>query len=239
MDIDVLADPQTVAMAAADSAIQTLSTAINNNGSAVWVLAGGSTPNLAYDFIASARLDGVAWSAVTILLGDERIGPLDGPDNNWHVIENLLLQYIPEATLLRPRADLDTEAAAIDYEKQLAALPKTSNGHPRFDLLWLGMGEDGHTLSLFPGDENNNDTQSLVVAIHNSPKPPADRVSLSLTGLSGTQECVILACGEAKRDALTKATTGQQLPIAMAASRVELSGGTVTWLVDVAAAPTL
>lgn len=239
MNIETYTDPQSVAKAAADHAVSTLSTAISIHGSATWVLAGGSTPNIAYKIIADARLADVAWSAVTIVIGDERIGPLDGSDNNWHSIEQILLRYIPQATFLRPLSNLDTEAAAADYAEQLKTLPGAANGLPRFDLLWLGMGEDGHTLSLFPDHESLDPTESLVIPVHNSPKPPADRLSLSLVGLSGTQECVILACGEGKRDAITKVTTGHPLPVGTAASQITASGGNVTWLIDKAATSTL
>lgn len=237
MDIQTSIDPQAVAHVAAEHATRTLSSAIANHGSAVWVLAGGSTPNLAYEIIASSRLGDVAWSAVTIIIGDERIGPLDGPDNNWHTIKQLLLDFIPEATLLRPQSDRDAETAAADYAKQLDTLPKAENGLPRFDLVWLGMGEDGHTLSLFPGHDSLMPTDSLVIPVYNSPKPPSDRISLSLAGLGGTQSCVILACGQGKQSALAKVTQAELLPILQAANVVVANGGKVLWLVDEAATP--
>lgn len=239
MHIETYTDPTSVAQAAVDHLVSTLSTAINTYGSATWVLAGGSTPNLAYVIIADARLNAIEWSAVTILLGDERISLLDGPDNNWHGIQQILLKHIPQATFLRPRSDLDAESAALEYQQQLAVLPKTTDGYPRFDAVWLGMGEDGHTLSLFPNHASLNPTDALVIPVHDSPKPPSDRISLSLAGLSGTKECVILACGKGKQDAIAEVAAGHPLPVGLAAAHVESHGAAVTWLLDKAATPTL
>lgn len=239
MHIETYASPTSVAQAAVDHLVSTLSSAITMHGSATWVLAGGSTPNLAYAMIADTRLDAIEWSAVTIILGDERIGSLDGADNNWHGIQQILLQHIPQATFLRPHSDRDAESAAVDYEQQLATLPKTPLAYPRLDVVWLGMGEDGHTLSLFPDHASLHPTDALVIPVHDSPKPPSDRISLSLAGLSGAKECVILACGEGKQDAINEVSAGHSLPVSLAASHVESNGGTVTWLLDEAATPTL
>lgn len=239
MHIKTYTDPASVATAAVDHLVTTVSTAIHTYGSAVWVLAGGSTPNLAYAMIADTRLDAIEWSAVTIILGDERIGSLDGADNNWHGIQQILLQHIPQATFLRPHSDRDAESAAVDYQQQLATLSKTPQGYPRLDVVWLGMGEDGHTLSLFPDHASLHPTDALVIPVHDSPKPPSDRISLSLAGLSGTKECVILACGEGKQDAIAKVSAGHSLPVGLATSHVESNGGAVTWLLDKAATPTV
>ncbi|RYX79199.1 6-phosphogluconolactonase [bacterium] len=239
MNIETYPDPTSVASAAVDHLVTTLSNALHTYDSAVWVLAGGSTPNLAYNMIADTRLNTIEWSAVTIVIGDERIGPLDGPDNNWHGIQQILLQHIPQATFLRPRSDRDAESAAVDYEQQLATLPKTAQGYPRFDVVWLGMGEDGHTLSLFPNHASLNPTDTLVIPVHGSPKPPSDRISLSLAGLSGTNECVVLACGEGKQDAIAEVAVGHPLPVGLAAAHIESKGGAVTWLLDKTATPTL
>lgn len=203
--------------------VEKLHDAITQHDTAVWVLAGGTTPNLAYNIIADGYLDRLDWSKVTFVMGDERIGPLNGPDNNWQVIEELLLQHIPEATFLRPHSDTPAEEAARTYEAQLRMLP-------RFDVTWLGMGEDGHTLSLFPEhpDFNPNDPR-LVTPVHNSPKPPADRISLTLTALKKSAATFILATGTGKRTAFHDAQQPQSpLPIAQAAAATK-----ATWLTDI------
>ena len=229
MDVHHFNSAEDVAEAAAIMTITALTGAITTHGHATWVVAGGSTPLLAYDHIAAHFLDRVDWSRVTIIMGDERIGPLDGPDNNWHTITPRLFDHIPQATFLRPQSDMSAETAAAGYEKTLTELPQTT-GVPRFDIVWLGMGEDGHTLSLFPGhtDFEPSDTR-LVVPIHHSPKPPADRISLTLHALTGAVKTCILATGQAKATAFVAAQEpSSTLPITEAARLTH-----ATWLTNI------
>lgn len=223
MTVESYESAAAVAEEVARRTIADLHTAITDHGQAIWVLAGGSTPMMAYQIIADGYRNHLDWSLVTIALGDERIGPLDGPDNNWQGIETILLQHIPEATFLRPISDHSAEEAAADYEQHIQALP-------RFDVVWLGMGEDGHTLSLFPdrADSLPDDTP-LVVPVHHSPKPPADRISLTLYALEKAKHTYILATGEGKRQAfITALEPHSHLPIAQAAQRTS-----ATWLTDI------
>jgi 6-phosphogluconolactonase len=118
------------------------------------------------------------------------------------------------------------------------SLPTIDNGLPRFDLLWLGLGEDGHTLSLFPQHSGLSPSSELVVPIHESPKPPRDRISLSLRALQGTQNALVLASGPDKKQAVMDAKTNFSLPISLATSIIATHEGTVQWLVDKDAAPT-
>ncbi|MBI3889112.1 6-phosphogluconolactonase, partial [Candidatus Saccharibacteria bacterium] len=199
MNTHTFDSPIAVAEEAARLTVELLSAAITKKGSASFVLAGGSTPNLAYGILADQYLEALDWSKVTFLIGDERIGPLDGPDNNWQLIEELFLQHIPKVTFLRPHSNLRAEEAATSYQKAIEALSA-------YDVTWLGMGPDGHTLSLFPGHPDFSSTETrLVVPIHNSPKPPASRISLSLHALAASKATIILATGESKREAVTDA----------------------------------
>lgn len=229
-------NPVAVAKEAARHAVDTLRHAIQAHGSAIWVLSGGTTPNLAYDILTHEYLDQLDWSKVIFVIGDERIGPLNGPDNNWSVIEEALLQHLPNATFLRPKSNLSSEKAAIDYETRLMKLAQSQNTvYPRFTLVWLGMGPDGHTLSLFPGHPDFKPTDAhLVTPVHNSPKPPADRISLTLQALTNAESIVILATGKSKRDALSQIIDStSQLPIAQAAA----TNNHTLWLLDKDATP--
>lgn len=230
MNRHVYGTAQDVAEQAARQTITLLKEAVEKRGHASWLLAGGSTPNLAYKVIADSYLDALDWSKVTVALGDERIGPLDGPDNNWRVIQEILLQHLPAGTLLRPDSRLSVVEAAKQYEDQLAA---NLASPPYFDIAWLGMGPDGHTLSLFPGhkDFHPSDTR-IVTPITHSPKPPSERISLTLRGLQSCQAIFILATGESKRAAIENALhRSSNLPIALAA---KISDKT-TWMLDSAA----
>lgn len=232
--IQKFADKDALAKAAAESAVEILRKSIEESGSATWVLAGGSTPLAAYQVIAASHADDIDWSKVTMLLGDERIGPLDGEFNNWRPIETILAN-IP-ARKFRPQVDQTAEAAALEYENVFSLIPKLGNGLPRLDLVWLGMGADGHTLSLFPGHMSMYPSGSLIIPVHDSPKPPSDRISFSLRALQGTRAAVVLASGPDKRDAVHGAQAGNNSPIALAVSIIETHEGTVTWMLDADAA---
>lgn len=223
-------DKNQLAQAAAKSAIDILWATINKYDHAVWVLAGGSTPLAAYQVIATGHRDVLDWSKVTLLLGDERIGPLSGDMNNWHAIDRILATL--PARKLRPRSDLTAEEAASDYENYFSILPKNEIGLPRLDLVWLGVGEDGHTLSLFPNHSSLFPSNNLVVPVHDAPKPPRDRISLSLRSLQGAENAMILASGAEKHSAVSGAMSGNNSPIALAVSVIESHHGSVTWYVD-------
>ena len=224
-----------LAEAVVEESLEILRQSIDAHDVAVWVLAGGTAPMEAYRLIAKQHLDALDWSKVTFLIGDERIGPLDGPDNNWHAIEQEFLRHIPQATFIRPPSDQGTKAAAQAYEKLLAVLPEAWPGAPRLDLVWLGMGEDGHTLSLFPDQLDAALDSRLVIPVYDSPKPPAERISFTLRALEGAENTMILASGSNKADTLEKALhLKSHLPIALAAKTTKAQ-----WYVDKAATTTL
>lgn len=236
-EIQKVTTPMEAADAAVLDAIATLSIAIEERGRATWVLAGGSSPMAAYRLLVSDYAEAIDWSKVTVLIGDERLAPLDNPDSNWGQIGAVLFGASPTASMiqLRPEVELPAEEAARRYEASLRDLPTDIEGVPIFDLVWLGVGEDGHTLSLFPGHPDFMPTEHLVIPIHNSPKTPATRITLTLHALEATSRAIIFAVGASKKEALAEALADGRLPIAQAASRIEQYGGYVTWLFDQAA----
>lgn len=224
-NVQIFPDKATLARAAADQTIAILQQSIAANGHATWVLSGGTTPDLAYRVIVEHHLHDLDWSKVTFIIGDERIGPLDSPDNNWHSIEQAFLQFIPNATFLRPMADQPAEQVACEYEQAIATID-------RFDLVWLGIGEDGHTLSLFPDHPDFQPTDRLVIPVRNSPKPPANRVSLALRALERADHTFILASGDSKAAAIKQALQPNgSLPVAQAANLTH-----ALWFIDKPAA---
>ncbi|MDB5176654.1 MAG: 6-phosphogluconolactonase, 6-phosphogluconolactonase [Candidatus Saccharibacteria bacterium] len=235
-NVQIFDDKSLLAEEVATQTIAILTGAIEQQGRAVWVLAGGSTPLLAYKIIAEKYHDAIDWKNITLLIGDERIGPLDGPDNNWHAIEQVL--GVLPTNNIRPRSDHSAEYAASSYLQQLQSLPTNKGGLPRLDLVWLGVGNDGHTLSLFPGHDSILPTRQLVIPVHDSPKPPADRISLSLRALSGAKSAMIIASGADKQSAISAAQRGGYSPIALAAGIIDTHDGKVSWLLDRDAAPT-
>ncbi len=181
---------------------------ITDRGRFVIVLAGGRTPLAAYNLLAGAQAD---WDRWHIFLGDERCLPAEDPDRNSVAIRQALIDRVPiPAESWHPmRAELPAEEAAALYEEEVrVALP--------FDFVLLGMGEDGHTASLFPGREVP--AERLVVPVHDAPKPPPDRVSMTPAALTASAELLIVATGTGKRDALAAWRDGTDLPVARVAA---------------------
>jgi 6-phosphogluconolactonase len=238
--VQVAAGPGELAEAAARLAVADLEAAVAAHGTATWVLAGGATPTAAYRRLAAPDLRArVAWDRVRAAMGDERCVPADHPDSNWGQAAAALLDHVPvpDQHRLRPRGELPPAAAADDYQAALGGLPAAAPGTPRLELVWLGVGEDGHCLSLFPGRPEVEVTDRLVVAVHDAPKPPPERISLTLAALAGTERLVVLATGAAKAGPVARARAGDdRLPLARAVAAVRAAGGRVTWLLDQAAA---
>jgi 6-phosphogluconolactonase len=238
--VQVVAGPDELAEAAARAAVADLEAAVEAHGSATWVLTGGGTPLSAYRRLAGHDLRaGVEWDRVRVAMGDERCVPVEDPDSNWGQAAAALLDHVPvpAAHLLRPQGELGAEAAADAYQAALATLPTVAGGAPRLEVVWLGVGEDGHCLSLFPGHPEMEVRDRLVVAVHDSPKPPPDRISLTLPALAGTERLLVLAAGAAKAEPVARARAGDdRLPLTRAVAAVRAAGGSVTWLLDRAAA---
>ena len=204
MEWTVLDDAEEVAQRACEEILRVADSAINKRGRFSIVLAGGTTPERTYALLAESESD---WDKWHIYLGDERCLPSDDDERNSVMVARSLTNKVPIPTgQIHPiPAELDPEEAALRYESILTgALP--------FDLVLLGMGEDGHTASLFPG--HIHDSKRLVVTVHNAPKPPADRVSLSPAALSASRELIFLVTGAGKKEAVLRWRNGEKLPVA-------------------------
>jgi 6-phosphogluconolactonase len=188
-------------------------------------LAGGTTPTAAYALLADADAD---WSRWWIYHGDERCLPAADPERNSLAADHAWLNRVtvPRGQVFPIPAEIGAEAAADAYESIIAAaLP--------FDLVLLGMGEDGHTASLFPGRKVPDDR--FVMPVHDSPKPPPDRVSLTTHALSQSEQLLIIVTGSAKANAIRSWSEGEPLPVAQVAtaaqSRVLLERAAATALI--------
>jgi 6-phosphogluconolactonase len=205
-DTRVLADAEAVACEAASLIAAAAVEAIRRHQVFRLVLAGGSTPRRAYQLLAETAQDWAAWE---IFWGDERCLPADHPDRNSRMAHDAWLAHvaIPEQQIHEIPAELGAEAAAAAYAETLRdRLP--------FDLVLLGMGEDGHTASLFPGRASESAT--LAIAVDNAPKAPAARVSLSAAALGRCMAQLVLVTGSGKVAALAAWRAGADLPIARA-----------------------
>ncbi len=231
-------DIQSLSNVAAEITTNVLRGAVADNGAAYWLLSGGTAPDNAYSILAGSYKDLLDWKQVYVAIGDERCVPIDDPQASWPKIERGFIEPIgiPTENRMQPKSDLPAEQAASEYDKLIAGIPANNNGIPHFDMVWLGMGEDGHTLSLFPGNPSLNNNESLVVDVHNAPKLPQDRISLTLKALGNTSNCLILVAGIEKGETMQKVFDGDDsYPINRAIGAIEAGGGKVTWLLDEAA----
>lgn len=198
-------DPAAIAADTVRRVLSAAQHAIAARGEFRLVLAGGSTPEQAYRRLAASDADWAHWQ---IYLGDERCLPAGDAGRNSTMAERAWLagSKVPAQNVHWIPAELGAGEAADAYQPLIeAALP--------FDLVLLGMGEDGHTASLFPGHQH--DAQRLVVAVDHAPKPPPERVSLNFTALQQTRELLLLITGAGKRDAVRRWRNGEALPVAM------------------------
>jgi 6-phosphogluconolactonase len=169
------------------------------------VLAGGSTPKAAYEeFVTAVHTVGLDLSRTTFWMGDERcVGP-DDDRSNYKMIKETLLDPLADVThpdMRRIRGELGPEPAADEYEQELGTA-----GPPKFDLVLLGIGSDGHTASLFPGQRSLDVRGRLVVGVPEAGLEPfVARVSLTLAALTSSRRIVVLAAGESKAEALAEA----------------------------------
>lgn len=178
--------------------------AIAKQGIFKLVLAGGSAPEKTYRLLAKAQAD---WGKWFIYYGDERCLSEENKNRNSMMATRTFLAHvaIPESQIFTIPAEFGPKLAAEFYQNIVAdALP--------FDMVLLGMGEDGHTASLFPGLEYNQD--ELVHAVHNSPKPPTERVTMSTRSLSASHEVIFLIIGSNKENAINRWKLRENLPVA-------------------------
>jgi 6-phosphogluconolactonase len=208
--LTILPDPQSAAEYAAGEIARVLREALDRRGVAHFALSGGTTPRAAYQALAGLLED---WNAVELWYGDERcVGP-DDPESTHRLVVESLLAHIrgnrPQEH--RVRGELGPEAAAREYTEELRATVPAAEpgGVPVLDVSLVGIGEDGHTASLFPGHPEVEDSSgALCLPVRNSPKPPPERVTLSVPVLRAARYTLLLVAGAGKSDALAAALAG-------------------------------
>jgi 6-phosphogluconolactonase len=259
--LTTVADPEAAAARAAESIARGLRDALDRRGVAHLALSGGNTPRRAYELLAGMLDD---WSAIELWYGDERCVDPEDERSNHRLVADTLLARIgnpegaspgdpagPTGGLAGPTdrqagplehrvlGELGPEAAASAYSEQLRArVPPAeqdgAGGLPMLDVALLGLGEDGHTASLFPGHpEVLEDGGALCLPVRNAPKPPPERVTLSLPVLRAARHCLLLVTGTGKADALAAVLAGPDphVPASL------LGSGRLQIVIDDAAAP--
>jgi 6-phosphogluconolactonase len=220
----------------ADAAVE----AVRARGRFAVALAGGSTPRGAYELLAREPLRvRVPWADVHVFWGDERHVPPDHPDSNYRMAREALLAHVPlpEGNVHRiPAENPDASAAAAAYEQTLRHVFATSAGKaPRFDLIFLGMGPDGHTASLFPRGHAMEERARLAVA-ERVESVGGWRITLTLPVLNAAAQVVFLVTGADKAPALAMVLGPEGAGSGLPAALVRPREGRLLWLVDAPAA---
>lgn len=239
-EIRILADGAAIAKRAAQEFVEAAAVAVRAKGSFNVALAGGSTPKALYGLLVSnpALRSQVPWDKIRLFFGDERhVGPRH-PDSNFRMATEAMISHVPLAKdqVLRIKGEYpDTAEAAREYEQALQSYFKLKPGeYPRFDLLLAGMGNEGHTLSLFPG------TKALHadgrIAVRNwVGKLYTERITLTAPAASNAAQIIFMVTGADKACALKAVLEGPFEPEQLPAQLLQPQNGKLLWLVDAAA----
>jgi|SRR5579864_371139 len=231
LEIKIVPDAVALARTAAQEFHRLAEAAVQERGRFSVALSGGNTPRTVYSLLASEHKE-LPWDRIHVFFGDERHVPPDNPDSNFRMASESLLSKvpIPEKNVHRIHAELDAEAAAAEYEQQLVDFFHLRNHDwPRFDLIFLGMGEDGHTASLFPGSKALTETSRRVTA-NWVEKFQTFRITLTFPVLNHAAEVVFLVAGAGKAQILSQVLRPgtREFP----AQSVQLKNGGLLWLID-------
>lgn len=206
--------------AAADFLAENILASVKARGVCHVIVPGGNTPARCFDYLIKKSLP---WEKIHWYPGDERCYPEGHPERNDVMLREHLLAHIAVSHFHPMRAELGAEQAAKAYRETIQAIDA-------FDIAFLGMGEDGHTASLFPGNAALQDNQT-VVAVSHSPKPPAERVSMSLNTLRQSRLRMVLAAGAGKAGIIERIRAGDNFPVN--------SIGDIHWFIDEACLATM
>lgn len=230
--IKVYSTSQLLAQAAANQITQLLKSALGTRDRASLVLTGGSTPRRTYQVLAEQHQNSLDWQRIDVFFGDDRFVPHDHPESNYGMAAETLLEGIqPGAVYAIPTDEASPAAAAEAYEASIRSHFK--NTRILFDVMLLGLGADAHIASLFPGSDDLEETERLVVA-SKAPEgsPVRDRITLTVPALNASRSVIFLVEGSKKQQAIRKTLHDGNTP----AARIRPSGK-IAWLVDEAAYP--
>jgi 6-phosphogluconolactonase len=243
-ELRLVADAAALHRAAAEEFVQQANEAVAANGRFTVALAGGSTPKGAYALLArNPKLrDTVPWQATHVFWGDERTVPPDHRDSNFRMAQETLLSQVPvpPANVHRIQGeDSDPARAALEYEAVLRSfVAPDAEGSPRFDLILLGLGSDGHTASLFPQTSALEETDRLVVANYVEVLGTT-RITLTVPVINRARYVVLLASGPEKASAVWATLAGPSEPARRPAQLISPSDGRQKWILDAGAATML
>ncbi len=227
--------------AVADEIVASLNEAFTERGRASFVLSGGKTPGSIYRALTKPpRLEEINWGALRLFWGDERWVPHSDSQSNFRLADETLVNAVRshgpklfpiDTSLASPQEGARAYAELIRREEGLRA-----GERPQFDLVLLGMGTDGHTASLFPGQKHE---PSELVTVAKGPDDGLDRISLSAEAIIGARRIIYIVSGDAKSMMLKRVLEGEESEEVLPARLFTRAKGSVTWMVDSAASSKL
>jgi 6-phosphogluconolactonase len=239
-EIIICPSPGDLARQAAAEFTKVAQLSLRDKGRFTVALSGGSTPRALYSLLATPEFSRqISWPQVHLFWGDERCVPADHPDSNYRMVcESLLAKIeIPPVNIHRMAGEKDPLTAAAEYEQELrTAFQLAPGAFPRFDLILLGLGDDGHTASLFPGSDALKETQRLVVANYVA-KFNAHRLTLTFPVLNHGAAVIFLVAGANKAPVVKEILRDDRQPAPFPAAQIQPLDGRLVWLLTGDAAP--
>ncbi len=239
-DIRIFNDFEKLSRHAANIFVEQAARSIAERGRFLVALNGGNTPMHLFQLLATDYRDKVDWSKTHIFWGDERCVPPDDPGSSYGQAQEILLSHVPisDSNIHRVQTELGPVEAAKDYSLTLKSFTSPPLDVPRFDLVYLGMGEDGHTASLFPGSQVQVTESVIPVTAHYQDRP-ANRVTMTQLVFNQAYTVVFMATSEKKAITLAEVLSDRYNPELYPAQRIDPKNGELIWLVDEDAASKL
>jgi 6-phosphogluconolactonase len=236
MQLHIEKNPEQLSYALADWIANYINDVLSREEKFSWALSGGNSPRQLYKLLAeSPYRQKIPWSRLHIFFGDERVVPFDDEQNNGRMAFDTLLKQVPvpREQIHFMRTDVDAETSAAEYEKLLQSF--FSGKERSFDLVLLGMGEDGHTLSLFPDSKIVQEQNVRVKSLY-LPEQKIYRITLMPTIINRAEKIAFLVTGSSKAETLKKVLQGKFEPEKFPAQLIRPESGETYWFVDEAAA---
>ena len=239
-EISIFKDLEKLSRAAANIFVEQASQSIAERNRFLVSLNGGSTPTRLFQLLAMDYREKVDWNKVHVFWGDERCVPPDDSGSSYGQARDILLSHvlIPNSNIHRIQGEFGPAEASKDYSLTLKGFATPPLEWPRFDLVYLGMGEDGHTASLFPGSPVDVIERTMPVTAHYQDRP-ANRVTLTPIVFNEARMIVFMATGEKKALTLAEVLSERYNPALYPAQRIDPESGRLIWLVDESAASKL
>jgi len=228
-EVKIFPNVETLNEAAASLIVEIASETLNTKDKFSIALAGGSTPEALYNLLASGEFKNkLDWSKTLVFFGDERCVSPAAAESNYRMANDALLSRVPlpPENVFRLRGEIEPEKSAAEYE---AIIKKTLGDDAQFDLILLGMGDDGHTCSLFPGTKALRETETIVAA-NRVEKLNANRLTLTFRAVNQAKNVLFLVAGAKKAEMVKKVFAGEN--VNLPASLIKPKDGKCVWFLD-------